>query len=88
MKKNFILWVGFIVLFFGPIVVMAAEQGFINEPETGYVNQPSNTVKLSNPLGDIESFPELIKAILDAAIIIGFPIAVLFIVFAGFRFVC
>lgn len=47
----------------------------------------SNSVTLPNPLGEIDSFPELIKAILDAAFIIGLPIAVLFIVLAGFRFV-
>ncbi|OGC84716.1 hypothetical protein A3F55_02545 [Candidatus Adlerbacteria bacterium RIFCSPHIGHO2_12_FULL_53_18] len=47
----------------------------------------SNFVKLSNPLGDIDSFPELIKAILDGTFIIGLPVAVLFIVIAGFRFV-
>ena len=46
-----------------------------------------NSVKLSNPLGDIDSFPELIKAVLDGAFIIGLPVAVLFIVIAGFRFV-
>ncbi len=45
----------------------------------------SQTVQ--NPLGGINSFCGLIKAILTAVIQIGIPIAVLFIVYAGFKFV-
>jgi|GEM_PF-1594082 hypothetical protein len=40
-----------------------------------------------NPLGSINSFCGLIKALLGAAVAIGIPIAVLFIVYAGFKFV-
>lgn len=43
-------------------------------------------VELKNPIG-ADTFPELIKIILDAAFVIGLPVAVLFIVIAGFRFV-
>ncbi|MDP4020579.1 MAG: pilin [Candidatus Adlerbacteria bacterium] len=66
-----------------------AENIFIGDPsnKNTYTGNPTDTIKLANPLGDINSFPELIKAILDAAFIIGLPIAVLFIVLAGFRFV-
>lgn len=46
-----------------------------------------DTVMLNNPLGNIDSFEELVSALLDAAFIIGLPIAVLFIVLAGARFV-
>ena len=43
---------------------------------------------MTNPLGNnINSFCGLIKAILGAVIQIGIPVAVLFIVFAGFKFV-
>jgi hypothetical protein len=45
----------------------------------------SQTVQ--NPLGGINSFCGLIKALLTAVIQIGIPIAVLFIVYAGFKFV-
>jgi len=64
-----------------------AEDGFPNNPEEGYVNEGKNKVTLINPLGDINSFEQLITAILDAAFIIGLPVAVLFIAVAGFRFV-
>ena len=72
------------VVFFVPILVSA--QPFVSEPDY-FVSEPSDSVRLANPLGDIDSFPKLIKAVLDAAFIIGLPIAVLFIVFAGLRFV-
>ena len=39
-----------------------------------------------NPL-KVDSFAGLVQALLQAAIIIGIPIAVLFIVFAGLKFV-
>ncbi len=48
-------------------------------------NGGSQTVQ--NPLGGINSFCGLIKALLTAVIQIGIPIAVLFIVYAGFKFV-
>jgi len=41
---------------------------------------------LQNPLG-VNSFCELIGVVLQAAIAIGIPIAVLFIVWAGFKFI-
>jgi hypothetical protein len=52
---------------------------------TPNINGGSATVQ--NPLGGINSVCGLIKAILGAVIQIGIPIAVLFIVFAGFKFV-
>lgn len=43
---------------------------------------------LKNPLGDsTNTFSKLLEKLLNAAIAIGIPIAVLFIVWAGFRFV-
>jgi hypothetical protein len=41
---------------------------------------------LQNPLA-VDSFCQLVKLLLDAALIIGIPIAVLFIVYAGFKFI-
>lgn len=63
-----------------------------NNPATGGVNNPVSTqssggqYKVQNPLGT-NSICGLIKKILQAAIAIGIPIAVLFIVYAGFKFV-
>jgi hypothetical protein len=57
--------------------------GFDDRPTGGY----DDTVKLTNPLGSIDSFEELVSTILDAAFIIGLPVAVLFIVLSGARFV-
>lgn len=57
-----------------------------NPRPPGGDNQTS--VKLENPLGSKNStFAALIKGVLDAALVIGLPVAVLFIVLAGFRFV-
>lgn len=44
-------------------------------------------VNLTNPLGNINSFEALINAILDVAITIGTPLAVLAIIYCGFLFV-
>ena len=42
---------------------------------------------LQNPLGGINSVCKLVVALLSAVMLIGIPVAVLFIVWAGFRFV-
>ncbi len=42
---------------------------------------------LQNPLRGINNFEEFVELLLKAVINIGFPIAVLFIVYAGFLFV-
>lgn len=58
-------------------------------PQTTYTNTNTSggSATVQNPLGGINSFCGLIKAILGAVIQIGIPIAVLFIVWAGFKFV-
>ncbi len=48
---------------------------------------PTGSNGVQNPLGSINSFCGLIKALIGAAIQIGIPIAVLFIVYAGLKFV-
>jgi len=45
------------------------------------------SAQLQNPLNNISSFGELISAILDIVMMIGFPIAVLAIMYSGFLFV-
>ncbi|MBP9710863.1 MAG: TrbC/VirB2 family protein [Candidatus Pacebacteria bacterium] len=84
MKKILILLFAFSILVpsFAPSIAFA--QGGGGGGPTGGMG---GKVTLENPLGDVDTFPKLIKAILDAAFIIGLPVAVLFIVIAGFRFV-
>jgi len=89
MKKLLLLAIG-ALLFVSPVVVFAdvtSSGGFTGVTSTGgSTGGGSGTV--TNPLGNgINTFCGLIKAILGAVIEIGIPIAVLFIVFAGFKFV-
>lgn len=52
------------------------------------VDKTPTTVAIQNPLkGGIDSIPALISAILEIVVAIGTPIAVLFIIYAGFKFV-
>ncbi|MDE2213376.1 MAG: hypothetical protein KGJ34_02490 [Patescibacteria group bacterium] len=48
---------------------------------------PGNAYCVTNPLGDNTSFCGLIIKLLNAAMVIGAPIAVLLVVYAGFKFV-
>jgi hypothetical protein len=52
-----------------------------------YNGSTGGTETLQNPLGGIDSICKLVNALLKAVMIIGVPIAVLFIVWAGFMFV-
>ena len=75
-----------------PMVALAADVtssgGFTGVTSVGGTpTGPADSQKITNPLGNINSFCGLIKAILQAVISIGIPIAVLFIVYAGFKFV-
>ncbi len=47
----------------------------------------SISVTLKNPLGGINTLPELIVAILKVVIAVGFPVLVLMIVYVGFLFI-
>ena len=91
MKKLLMLAVSMLLLV-SPVVVFAdvtSSGGFTGVTSTGGGGvSGGNTVQtVQNPLGGINSFCGLIKALLGAVIQIGIPIAVLFIVFAGFKFV-
>jgi beta-lactamase regulating signal transducer with metallopeptidase domain len=80
------LLVGVSLLFLASPVFVFAQ----SNPAVGGVSNPVNGASsnsVQNPLGGINSFCGLIKAILSAVIAIGIPIAVLFIVYAGFKFV-
>jgi hypothetical protein len=56
----------------------------VGQPTANTIGNSSNT--LQNPLG-VCSISDLIALLLKAAIAIGIPIAVLFIVWAGFKFI-
>jgi hypothetical protein len=45
------------------------------------------TYGIQNPLNGINSISEFFKRLFDAAIMIGIPIAVFFIILSGFRFI-
>ncbi|HWB34122.1 MAG TPA: pilin [Candidatus Paceibacterota bacterium] len=42
---------------------------------------------LCNPLGGITSVCQLVLALLNAVMVIGVPVAILFIIWAGFKFI-
>lgn len=65
-----------IMLSFAPIVSYAAYN----------VTGGSSSAKLDNPIS-VGSFPEFISLLLKIAVQIGFPVAVLFIIYSGFLFV-
>src|SRR3989338_11156350 len=51
-------------------------------------DQNTNTVgQLQNPLKNISNFCQLIKVVLQAILVIGVPIAVVFLVIVGFKFI-
>lgn len=69
-------------------VVHAAAAGGAYDAGAGgrYDSVAGGSPTLLNPLG-VTSFSALVEKLLNAAILIGIPIAVLFIVLAGFKFV-
>ena len=74
-----------------PVISLAAGTsgppfGNTSGPPSGSVTGPGGANQLVNPLG-VSSFPQLVQKLLQAALVIGIPIAVLFIVWAGFKFI-
>ncbi len=97
MKKVLLTSVIGIALFVSPLMVFADNpsqgpytSGSSDQFTSGASNQTNTSAGGSrtvvNPLG-VNSICGLIKALLGAAIAIGIPIAVLFIVYAGLKFV-
>ena len=67
-----------------PVFALQA-QGFSNNtPPPGQTN--NSLFEFRNPL-NVKSVAELLRAVLDILLTIGIPIAVLFLVYAGFLFV-
>ncbi len=71
-----IFWVIINVVLTSPFLVKAATGG-----ETG------ESSSIPNPLGDTATFSELILKITNIVLKIGYPIAVIFIIYSGFLFV-
>lgn len=69
-------------------LLVSAQQGSGGGAPFGSGGGPpqAGTVSIENPL-KFNSICGLIKGLLDAAIVIGIPIAVLFIVYAGLKYV-
>lgn len=71
-----------------PLVVIAAENtfpgGYQSAPNT--VSGGQNAGRLDNPL-KVTNFCDLLKIVLQAILIIGMPIAVVFLVIVGFKFI-
>ena len=98
MKRSHIFSALFFVAVVGlPVVALAQSNpaGGVSNPAgntgTNFVVNSNSTCTggacaVKNPLA-VDSFCGLVKALLAAAIEIGIPIAVLFIVYAGFKFV-
>ncbi len=49
--------------------------------------QNQSAGKLENPLKNANNFCDLIKIVLQAILVIGLPIAVVFLVYVGFKFI-
>ena len=77
-----------------PFSALALEANTVGQPGANNVGQPqANTigqptsVRLDNPLGNITGFCGFIKMLFVTIGTIAVPIAVLFLVYAGFKFV-
>ncbi len=91
MKRIFIFGLITVALVAMPLITFAQTSSGSNSPPTssGGNSLPvssGGSVTVRNPLG-VSSFCALIQALLTGAIQIGIPIAVLFIVYAGFKFI-
>ncbi len=90
-KKNFAILLGLsmlaVPLFVTAVTVGQPTANTLGQPSANTIGQPYNSAnQLVNPLG-VNSFPELVQKLLNAALVIGIPVAVLFIVWAGFKFI-
>ena len=100
-KYSRLLLLGLLVIFFAaPFVLVTQVHAQPNAPNgTGpnaaYGNGPNaqygcgggnGTFTLCDPLG-VKNFCDLVKALLNIVLAIGVPVAVLFLVWAGFRFI-
>lgn len=82
-------FIGVSLSFVGPVALHAAVNnpatGAVNYPQQGAVNQPASFT-LVDPLG-VKNFCDLVRSLLNIVLAIGVPVAVLFLVWSGFRFI-
>ncbi|MBI2005106.1 hypothetical protein HYS79_03070 [Patescibacteria group bacterium] len=57
------------------------------QPTSNTVQQPSNSFTLQNPLAHGSTLCELLNAVFSVTLTLGIPIAVVFMVIAGLKFV-
>lgn len=84
MKNLFLSFSICVSLLVVPIFVFAQSGTTNNTPPSGAT--PNATFTLQDPLG-VTNFCDLIKALLNIVLAIGVPVAVLFLVWSGFRFI-
>ena len=69
-----------------PLVGLAAGTSDLGLPSGTSDCKNGTPGKLCNPLS-VNNFCDLIKVVLEAILVIGMPIAVLFLVYVGFKFI-
>lgn len=76
-----------------PLFAVAAQGGSTDgttytSPGGSTYTSPGGKFSVENPLkGSITSFCGLLEALLRAAIVLGLPVAVLFLIYTGFKFI-
>lgn len=85
LQKIFIIGIASAFLMVPSFVFADLPSGTTNVvPPSGYT--PTATFTLQDPLG-VKNFCDLVKTLLDIVLAIGIPVAVLFLVWAGFKFI-
>lgn len=95
LKKSFVICIGVLLLVAPAVAFGALGDPVPSAPSFGGSGVPSvssapsggdSSFRLMNPLA-VNSICGLIKSILQAVLVIGLPIAVLFLIFAGLKYV-
>ena len=76
-----------LAIVFLPLVGIAAEMtNTVGDPITNRISSSPTQTSLQNPL-KVTNFCDLLKVVLQAILIIGMPVAVVFLVIVGFKFI-
>ena len=76
-----------LAIVFLPLVGIAAEMtNTVGDPITNRISSSPTATSLQNPL-KVTNFCDLLKIVLQAILIIGMPVAVVFLVIVGFKFI-
>lgn len=79
--KKFLLLKGFFWIIINTVLILP----FFAKAATG--GETGDSANIPNPLGDTATFSELILKITNIVLKIGYPIAVIFIIYSGLLFV-